>query len=41
MKDYGDTISRRAVQLADEIERAVKQKGGKAVELQKWFSYFA
>lgn len=41
VKDYGDTISRRAVQLADEIERSTKQNGGKAVELQKWFSYFA
>lgn len=41
VKDYGDTISRRAAQLADEIERSTKQNEGKAVELQKWFSYFA
>ena len=41
VKDYGETISKRASQLVNKLDTVRKQNGGKNIELQKWFSYFA
>ncbi len=42
VKDYEPVIAKRAIQLADALERVSEtQSGRRTVDLSEWFGYFA